>query len=306
VPKLNKEAKYIATILFRNRVYRSDGQSFEDFFCDVMQKDNKNFQKVKPQGAKGDRKNDGFDKTTGTYYQVYAPEDSSTKLKETIAKLNEDFKGLKKHWDSLCQIKKYFFVINDKYKGVYPDIHQELLTLGNNNPGIEFNLFLPKDLEVIFLNLKDDDMVSIVGIIPDASKVDTLNYSVVTEVINFILNRKEPVKYEEKLIAPEFENKIIFNGLNKNVEMLLKVGNYQVSAIDDYFRYNSKNAKQDLRDRFTELYKDSKERLNDSNKVFFDILTEVCPDHNSKQVQDAAIVIMSYYFEACDIFEPPQ
>lgn len=58
-----------------------------------MQRHNRNFQQVKPQGQYGDRKNDGFDKTTGTYYQVYAPEDIKIKEKETIEKLVTDFSG---------------------------------------------------------------------------------------------------------------------------------------------------------------------------------------------------------------------
>lgn len=42
--------------------------------------------------------------------------------------------------------------------------------------------------------------------------------------------------------------------------------------------------------------------LNDL--VFFDILDSITPGQ-SKRTQDAAIVLMAYFFESCDIFEDP-
>lgn len=71
----NTNEKYIARIMFKNKVYEYDAQAFESLFTLVMQKNNKNFEQVKPYGNIGDWKNDGFDKTLGVYYQVYSPED---------------------------------------------------------------------------------------------------------------------------------------------------------------------------------------------------------------------------------------
>lgn len=72
---MDENEKYIARLIFQNRIYESNGQKYEDIFSKVMTYSNPNFNSVKPQGQFGDRKNDGFDRTTGVYYQVYAPED---------------------------------------------------------------------------------------------------------------------------------------------------------------------------------------------------------------------------------------
>ena len=53
---------------FKLRIHESNGNAFEDLFCDVMRASNKNFKKVKPQGRIGDRKNDGFIQSEGKYY----------------------------------------------------------------------------------------------------------------------------------------------------------------------------------------------------------------------------------------------
>ena len=97
---MTKDERYIATLQFQNKVLKSSGNSYEELFTCVMQQANPYFTQVKPQGSWGDKKNDGFDPTTGTYYQVYAPENLSTTEKKAIAKLNEDFNGLKAFWPS--------------------------------------------------------------------------------------------------------------------------------------------------------------------------------------------------------------
>ena len=62
---------YIAKIIFSNHILQYTGQQYEDFFVSVMTKANPNFQPVKAYGNIGDMKNDGFDRTTGTYYQIF-------------------------------------------------------------------------------------------------------------------------------------------------------------------------------------------------------------------------------------------
>ena len=69
---MTKDERYIATLQFQNKVLKSSGNSYEELFTCVMQQANPYFTQVKPQGSWGDKKNDGFDPTTGTYYQVYA------------------------------------------------------------------------------------------------------------------------------------------------------------------------------------------------------------------------------------------
>ena len=54
------------------------------------------------------------------------------------------------------------------------------------------------------------------------------------------------------------------------------------------------------------LYEEGKEKIgDDSDTIFYYILNEANPFPEKKLPQDAVIVLMSYYFEACDIFEPP-
>ncbi|WP_440877559.1 hypothetical protein [Thalassotalea sp. PLHSN55] len=83
---------------FKLREHESNGNAFENLFCDIMRASNSGFKKVKPQRQIGDRKNDGFIDKDGIYYQVYAPETVAGNLSSAIKKLEGDLTGLLSYW----------------------------------------------------------------------------------------------------------------------------------------------------------------------------------------------------------------
>lgn len=303
------EEKYIARIILKNKILSSDGQAYEDLFCQIMRLHNQNFQKIKPQGQFGDRKNDGFDKTTGTYYQVYAPENIKIKENETIKKLVTDFDGLYKHWNTqVTPIKSFYYVVNDKEKGVYPTLAPELVKIEKAYSGVIAKPFLSKDLEDICLGLSDDKIIQVVGFLPNPATFSTIEPNVLTEVISFILNFEIQYKPENIPNNPNFDEKIQFNNLSEIVKKLLDNGRIQGYILDKYFDLNSNFTKDELRNKFTYLYSEALDNIetvgDKSDLIFFKILKDASPKQ-TKSVQDAVLLLMAYYFEYCDIFETP-
>lgn len=173
----------IARNMFHLQVHESDGVRFEDLFSKIMYYKSPGFQQVKPYGNVGDRKNDGFIKDEGIYYQVYAPEDTSKNVLAAVNKVKDDFQGLVKYWNDICPIKKYYFVLNDKYKGSLPQLHMELINLQRNFNLIDAGVFVAKDLERDLFNLPDDMIRSVVGHLPD---IDHEEYMFVSGFTCFI------------------------------------------------------------------------------------------------------------------------
>jgi len=62
---LSTDDLYIARRLFQLEIYKRNGQDYENLFSKVMRLHNPEFIQIKPQGQYGDRKNDGFIKSTG-------------------------------------------------------------------------------------------------------------------------------------------------------------------------------------------------------------------------------------------------
>ncbi len=301
--------KYIARMLFKCKVLSLEGQSFENFFSSIMVKYNPNFELVKPYGNIGDRKNDGFDKIIGEYFQVYAPENiqKSATINDAVRKLEKDFQGLYDYWNTLCPIKKFNFVINDKYKGVPPEVHTTLLNLAKKYPTVNFNIFATNKLEDVFMNLDEDSIIEIVGCIVNPAL--QLDFSALTDVINFLMNTKEEHKREEDLQIADFNEKIAFNNLNEEIASLLKAANYQVGNLETFFRRNSEFAKNDIQQRMIECYITATKCIDKSEEHYSDLVfvrmhEDICPE-GTKAIKNAALVLISYYFELCDIFEKP-
>lgn len=303
---------YITKIIFSNRILQYTGQQYEDFFVSIMIKANPNFQPIKAYGNIGDMKNDGFDRITGTYYQVFSPEDitKDKTIYEAVKKLKTDFSGLYKHWNDLCPIKNFFFVANDKYKGLPAPIIQMALEL-NDDPKyrkIDINTFTAKDLEKIFMSLNDLDKQDIIGYIPNEI-VPVVEYEALHETVTYLLHVELPMKSLDNLTVPDFDKKIIFNGLSEVVKSRLVVGSYQEGSLTIYFNDNP-GIKEILQKKFNALYEQSKENIPDTQKNcsdcrFYYILEKAC-SKNTVPIQTSVLVLMAYYFSSCDIFEEPQ
>lgn len=314
---MHRDEKYLARIQFQNKIYQNTGNAFQSLFWDVKSREDSNFQRVKPCGNIGDRGNDGFNPSTGEYYQVYAPEELSIKEAEAIKKLNDDFEKLKGFWNQFSKIKTFYYVLNDKYRGIGPDLNTALLNLHKKNPEIEFKPFLTKELEDSFLRLNEDSIIAIIGLIPSPDNIETINFSILTEVINHLFKNQKPYKLQENLSSIEFNEKIKFNNLNERISALLNTANYQSGSIDEYFSLNSTFTKSELRNLLVEKYQSGLQLYqannieNKNDHVFFHILESIGSEivkqktEQAKTIQDAILVLMSYYFETCDIFETP-
>lgn len=119
------------------------------------------FKKIRPYGKRGDEGNDGYRPDEGIYYQVYSPENPHEKESEAARKLKKDFEKLKKTWNKISEVKTFYFVFNDKMRGVSIEIEQALTELKTLNPGIKFKSFLSRDLEAIFFSLKEESILSL-------------------------------------------------------------------------------------------------------------------------------------------------
>lgn len=305
---MNRDEFYLARVLIKLKILSKDQQSYEDLFTRIMQNNNLDFQPVKPQGRYGDKKNDGFDKNTGYYYQVYAPEDLQKREQDAIDKLTSDFKGLMEYWTSAgYKINKYFFVVNDKYKGVYPSLHKSAKQIEEEYK-IKTEIFRNKHLEEVFLNLDENKIIEIIGPIPNPLDIDVPDYDIMNEVISHLLDQDILDDQESIPEDPDFEKKIIFNSLSSAVGNFLNTGRLYNHIINDYFELNSDFVKEELRLRFNNLYKTGMRVIPDcdtkNDELFFFIHKKSSP-LDKLAIKHAVYIIMAYYFEYCDIFETP-
>lgn len=299
---MNSSEKAFARHLFQNKIYRADGQKFEDLFTKIMRYFDPNFQAIKPWGNIGDRKNDGYNKSKGIYYQVFAPEDIRKSYPDVIAKLKVDFKGLQSYWNP---IKEFHFVVNDKYKGVNADCERTMEEIKNSYGLRQASFLTAKHLENMLFSLDIDQIVNVTGFIPDLATIQQLDYSVLNEVIGHIMNLPISHKGENKLTLPDWGSKLVFNCLSDETAELLENGFYQRYSLDDYLASNGDFLADSLRDQMNNIYIEQ-EVEHSGDDLFWAIVNYASP-RQARAFQTTVIIIMAKYFETCDVFkEPPQ
>ena len=306
---LNTHEKSIARALFRIRVYESDGNAYEKLFTEIMRFRYSDFEPVKPHGPLGDGGNDGFHKDEGIYYQVYAPEDLSINHKNAIKKLEGDFAKLFKNWNhQVSAIRKYYFVTNDKFKGAFQVAHESIEKIKSTHSLEKADTFLTQHLEKVFFELEMDEIISLIGIIPEVDHINEIYFSELNEVISHLCNVEFDPALPKFPLEPDFFKKIEFNGLSEHCANLLNKATYQLHSLKAYFSKQEPELVQNVRNELNRFYTASKERYdsdeNSGDMIFYDILNKASPAR-TKPITDAALVVMSYFFETCDIFEEP-
>ncbi len=302
---MNIQEKAIAHAYFKLKIYQKDGYEFQNFFTSIMNKYDSEFTPIKTQGNIGDRKNDGYIPSKGIYYQVYAPE--KVDATEAISKIENDLDGLIEYWNDKCPVKEFNFVMNDKYKGAYPTINAKILEVGKKY-NITAKLLLASQIENIFFQLKDEEIIEILGNIISVP-IENLSFSSLNDVIEGIM--KMPFKTNDSLIAPaEMEEKIKFNNLNEEVSKILNEHSIYIGQLEEYFSNKGDFEKEKVQQILTGIYEEAIKKISnnetDSNSIrFFYIVDKITPSKNNISIMNAIYILMSYYFEACDIFLNP-
>jgi hypothetical protein len=298
---LTRDEKSIARTLFKLKIYESDGQSFENLFTAIMNyAEPNNFQQIRPWGNIGDRKNDGYIKSKGIFYQVFAPEDSRKSYPTLIVKLKTDFSGLLKQWSP---VNEFYFVVNDKYKGVNADSEQIITKLIADNKLKAGGFFTANKLEDKLFSLNDDQITQIVGCIPDPAALSGLNFSILDEVIVYIRSLSLALPVDSEIKLPNWEAKIQFNDLPYATALRLNNGAMQLNDLQQFLDNQSNFLADFLRDKINEIYIAEKQFYT-GDELFWKIVNTASPKANA-EYQAAVIVIMAKYFESCDIFERP-
>jgi C-terminal domain 10 of the ABC-three component (ABC-3C) systems len=297
---MNREELTFARLQFKSKINSSDGNAFEKLFSLIMGYYEPDFIQVKPQGIIGDRKNDGYIGSKGIYFQVFAPEDIRKSYSSAVKKIKDDFDGLKSYW---TPINEFFFVVNDKYYGVYPESITILNKIKVENNLNKTGFLTAKDLENMTFELNDSQIQAIVGFLPDPGNIKQLDFGILNEIIGHIMSLAIELADPEIVVLPDWDSKIVFNDLSSFTATRLNNGYISVPSLEDYLRNEGNFLADDLRNKMNQIYK-TKQLEFTGDELFIEIMNEACPI-KEQQYQNAVIVIMAKYFESCDIFENP-
>lgn len=308
--------KFVYATFFKNELVQSMGDAFQQIFNRLMKEAYGNFEKIEVQGSIGDRKCDGYLKGEGVFYQVYGPKDyetNTTSLTAAISKMEKDFEGLKAHidagfWEGL---KEYIFVFKS-HRGSYPDLIEKRNSLEKAYTNIRFKIYDIDDLLSIFNKLSDSSISLVSNTYIPEPDFGNVSYEIMGEIIKHLITVGASKNIDLNLTPPDFEEKIEFNNICNYYGMNLKIASYSIPKLEDYL---SSYANPDIGDFlcsiFKRLYITAKTECPDSPDLQFKFILENChnnaiPSFQIQIFETNSYIMMSKYFEACDIFEEPK
>jgi hypothetical protein len=281
-------------------LYRRTGESFQDFFEQTMQKADPCFIMVKPMGKAGDWKADGYSVKTKTVYQCYAPEEMTGA--KAARKVKKDFAGARDRWKDRMQ--SWIFVWSSE-RALPPQVVAALADLKAAHPKLAIDHMGRAGLWSIVRGLSLADRESLLGIVPDLSAAP-ITTAVEIQVLMNYLGRQPPTgeetaSFDLTAIAEKLQrnrlSEAVRNMVMPSVPVAKLVHKFVTGMPDPGF---SQAIAFELAGRYKELAAST----DDPDVIFGSIIEHVLGAHHLEpKFFWAAVGIVTYYFELCDIFE---
>lgn len=298
---MEKLTRQFYELQYELRFRSAHGEAFQDFFSDAMElRYPADFQRVRPWGNLGDRKNDGYLKSERKLFQVYGPK--GIEIAKTLAKINEDFLEAKPYWTAYFD--NWIFVHNDP-DGIAADVLHLLQELETTHSPIKTGQWGKAELRDVVFALTEPNVMKLLG--APVSLRDVQNVAV-TDLQPILARIAKQSALPEAEIRPVPADKLAANLLSDSVAMLLRAGMGKSDLVKRCFE---QNADPMLGDRvaatFREKYDSLKAEHNEPDVIFQELMvfTTGSTFGGTADHQAASLAVLAYLFESCDIFERP-
>lgn len=280
---------------FKIAFLEKKGNEFQDWFASIMEKRfPSDFIRVRPWGSAGDRKNDGYLTSKRFLFQVYAPNELTSR--NALTKIDEDYNGALPYW------KQYFdtwiFVHNSK-QGLGPDVTAKLIKLKDSGPPAVIQWGFEELRQIVF-ELNSEDLTSLFGAVPRRYDIVNLGLESLSTVLDQVA-LMEPK--QEPDLRPPPADKIQRNMLSEHVTILLKAGMSRVDLVRKYFRLQP-TRRDEIAESFRHRYDQVHKEGFSPDEIFANLQRYAVGDNfPSPSRQSAGLAALAYFFEECDIFE---
>lgn len=284
-------------LLFQSKT----ANEFQQFFSQIMSaRYPGDFVATRPWGQLGDQKCDGYILSSGTFYQVYAPEELDHKA--TTEKMKTDFNGALEKWGNKIQI--WVFVHNSKV-GVPPHVLQQLTTFQNEHSHIVFSHLGKAELKTMLFETSEQHIRDILGSVPNYSDVNNLSMKSIKKTLLGISTSTASVPSD---IKPVSQKKLEANGLSTATKQLFELGMIKSALIESFFKqWYDPNLEENTATEMNKIYIAAVSDGLCPDDVFQRIFTTISgSDYGNPSVMISSLTIMAYFFQTCDIFEQPR
>jgi hypothetical protein len=293
-------ALYVHKLKFDVELYRRTGKSFQDFFEDIMQLADSSFQPVKPMGAAGDWKSDGYSASSRTIYQCYAPEGLTAE--KAAKKVKEDFQGAKVLWKE--KMRQWVFVWSAE-SALPPQVVSAIAELKQENPDVVIDDMGRANLWKIVQNLPLSDRESILGVAPDLSDAPITTALEIQILMNHLGSHQLAPTDSAEFDLTAIVEKLKRNGLSETVTAIVRPATPVAKLVRDFVTgMPDPEFSVAIGADLAEKYNQFAASITEPDTIFGNLVEYVLGTHRLEpKFFWAAAGIVTHYFELCDVFE---
>lgn len=261
------------------------------------------FVRVRPFGRRGDKGCDGYHQVNGQVFQCYGKlDDGALNIDYVTKKMDDDYA---KAASALALIMKEWYFVHNLIDGTPIEVTLKLKELERNNPHHKFGIIGPAGFEERVFSLDEIDIIDLLG--PAATAQDTQNMRVeeVRDLINALISEldKPPIVYETISEVPR--DKLVFNKINGCWSHIITMGTRNARYVGEYIgRHHDPEVGQRVAKVFSDRYADLKAQGLKPDGIMGSLYEGITGKGSvTPERQVAAQALLSYLFDACDIFE---
>ena len=300
---LSFQERMFVKAMFRETMADLYEQAFEDFFHRLMTARYPDFVPVRTHGNLGDLSADGLRLHDGRLYACYAPrvfdankirEKFSGDLSGAISKRSGDFRS-------------FVFVYNDT-RGLHPEVSRLLAQAKIKYPQLGFETMAPPSLLREIFHLDRQEIEDLFGApIPVQKVVYGIGLEELRPLLEHLMtHRRRP---NGQVTLREVSGlKLEYNQLSEDDREMLRLGMRYTHLVDEYYHGISEITERDeVAADFNAYYLQIAEEHDDPERVVMELQKYVAGNQRATSGMELALwVILTYFFETCDIFrEPP-
>lgn len=179
------------------------------------------------------------------------------------------------------------------------------MTLVDSHPDYKIDHWGFEKLKDIFSNLEPNDWIELLGPAPTERDLTSLTFEELELVLVFIANNEIP---NENPINAVPSGKIEANALSTYTASLLLLGMQRTTLIENLFKqYHDPLLGDKVAIQFINKYQELRKMTLLPDDIFSEIYNWAIGDKTlTPKIQVAVYTIIAYFFESCDIFEPPK
>lgn len=292
----------------RLRLRESSGDAFQEFFATIMEmKHGSDFVRTAATGI-GDRGCDGWLKSKRIVYQCYGATNGVPKKPSQLhRKIRHDFDKFKEIFLNRERADEWCFVHN-LIDGLPTNVVMELEDIGTNNPNVRIGQYSFQNFKVDIMSLPDADRTSLMRRILYLPYSLGIQIETLDQLMVDIEEQIEQRSSTQTRAEPVPTHKLELSHLPNHWCDLIE-GNWKNTMIvEEYFRRHPKFNWGDMiahkvRTRFQELQSGGLPPGAIMDELFGDM---TITDHRSTERSSAARALLTYLFEACEIFGTAQ